>query len=84
MILDHAYDYNRESIQSVVAWKITGTQRDSDGNLYVRYLNWNDGRWNWDYNWLDNDWNASYPAVVRATNFISSPDFWGSFLSNKR
>ncbi len=45
--------------------------RDSDGNLYVRYLYFNDGRWNSNYNWLDNDWNSDNPAALRAILFIS-------------
>jgi hypothetical protein len=31
--------------------------RDSDGNLNVAYLNWNDDRWYLNFNWLDNDWD---------------------------
>jgi hypothetical protein len=53
--------------------------RNSDGNLYVRYLNWNGGRWNRNYNWLDNDWNADNPAMVFATLFISLPTLRESF-----
>lgn len=49
------------------------TYRNRDGNLYVRYLYWNDGRWNWSNNWLDNDWNGNNPAAVRATLFYFSP-----------
>ena len=46
--------------------------RNSDGNLYVRYLYWNDDRWNWSNNWLDNDWNVNNPAAVLATlSFLS-------------
>jgi hypothetical protein len=40
-----------------VAQAASCTVRNSDGNLYAPYLNWNDGKWNWNYNWLDNDWN---------------------------
>jgi len=47
--------------------------RDSNGNLYVRYLNWNGDRWNWNFNWLDNDFNGDNPAAVPATYFISLP-----------
>ena len=45
--------------------------RDSDGNLYVRFLYFNDGAWNRNYNWLDNDWNDNNPAALLATYFIS-------------
>lgn len=41
--------------------------RDPDGNLHVRYLNWNNGRWNWSYNWLDGDWSSNNPAALRAS-----------------
>ena len=64
--------------------------RDADDNLYVRYLNWNGNRWNWNYNWLDNDWNDSNPAALLATFFISLPAAcWESFVyevahSNRR
>jgi len=45
--------------------------RNSDGNLCVRYLNWDGDQWNWNYNWIDNDFNSDGPAVLRATFFIS-------------
>ena len=38
--------------------------RNPNGNAYVRYLYWNDDRWNWNANWLDNDWGARNPALV--------------------
>jgi len=38
-----------------------------DGSLYVRYLCWNDGRWDWGYNWLDNVWHGGSPAALRAS-----------------
>lgn len=57
------------------------TYRNADGNLYVRYLYFNEGHWQANYNWLDNDFNANNPAVVRATYFISLSAFSGeSFL----
>jgi hypothetical protein len=57
----------------VVERKALHTHRNRDGNLCVRYLYWNGGRWNWNYNWLDNDWNSDNPAAVHATTFISLP-----------
>jgi hypothetical protein len=45
--------------------------RNPNGNRYVLYLYWNDGKWNWNVNWLDNDWNANNPSAVLATHFIS-------------
>jgi len=47
--------------------------RNSDGNLYVRYLYWNGDRWDWNNSWLDNGWNDNNPAALRATFFISHP-----------
>jgi hypothetical protein len=49
--------------------------RNSDGKLYVRYLNWNGDRWNWNDNWLDNDFDDQNPAAVR-NYFISLPEFY--------
>ena len=54
--------------------------RNSDGNLYVRYLYWNDDRWNWNNNWLDSNFNDNNPTVVPANHFISLPNFWESFV----
>jgi hypothetical protein len=50
--------------------------RNSDGNLYVRYLNWDGDRWNWNYNWLDNDWNDDNPAALLANIFVPLPLFF--------
>lgn len=56
--------------------------RNADGDLNVRYLYWDDDRWNWNYNRLDNDWNSDNPAAVSVTLFISPPTIcWGSFVS---
>lgn len=52
--------------------KARRTHRNQDGNLYVRYLNRDDDRWNWNDNWLDNDWNSDNPAAVSATLFMNS------------
>jgi len=41
--------------------------RDRDGDLCVRCLFWNDGRWDWSRNWLDYGWRGSDPAAVRAS-----------------
>jgi hypothetical protein len=41
--------------------------RNRHGNLYVRYLAWDDGRWGWGSYWLDGDWNGNNPAAVRAS-----------------
>lgn len=50
--------------------------RNLDGKLYVLYLYWNDGQWNWNVNWLDNDWNDNNPSAVLATHFISQLLLW--------
>ena len=34
-----------------------------DGRLYVRYLYWDDGRWDWSYVWLDCSFFCSFPAA---------------------
>jgi len=41
--------------------------RDADGDLFVRFLYWFDGRWKWNYSWLNGDWNLSHPAAVVAS-----------------
>lgn len=41
--------------------------RDSDGDLYVRYLYWGGGKWCWDYGWLVIDLRVSSPAAVLAS-----------------
>jgi len=37
--------------------------RGSGGRLYVRYLRWGGGAWNWGYNWLDDSWDSYYPVA---------------------
>lgn len=55
--------------------------RNSDDNLYVRCLYWNDGQWNWSNNWLSNDFNGNNPAALLATLFISLLTIsWESFV----
>lgn len=49
---------------------------DRTGNLYVRYLCWDGGRWDWsDARWLGNDWNANDSALLLAStsNFDTKP-----------
>ncbi|MBI5420985.1 MAG: hypothetical protein HZA35_01590 [Parcubacteria group bacterium] len=41
--------------------------RDSDGFLYVRYLCFRGGQWDWRYRWLDDDWRSRFPALVSAS-----------------
>lgn len=67
------YDTAARKFRVAVAWTASHTNRNRDGNLYVRYLYWNDSRWNWSNNWLDNDWNGNNPAAVLATLFASHP-----------
>ena len=46
------------SVQWVVAWMVSRIfLRNSNGNLYVPYLNWNSDEWYLNFNRLDNDWN---------------------------
>jgi hypothetical protein len=64
-----------------VAQETPFTNRNSNGNLYVRYLYWNDGAWNWNNNWLDNDWNGNNPSAVLATFSSSLLAIGESFVS---
>lgn len=41
--------------------------RDADGDLYVRYLCWNDGRFVSYCLWLGSDWDARSPSVLLAS-----------------
>ena len=41
--------------------------RYRDGDLCVRYLYWDGGRWQADYRWLGLDWSGRNPAAVRAS-----------------
>ena len=54
--------------------------RNPNGNRYVLYLYWNDGKWQWNYNWLENDWNANNLSALLATLFVSPPFVRGSFV----
>lgn len=65
--------FNPENIQRVVSRVAYCVHRNSNGNLYVRYLYWNDGQWNWNYNWLDNDFDDQYPAAISASLFRTTP-----------
>lgn len=47
--------------------------RDSDGDLYVRCLYWNDGQWLWYYGWLGHGWRAGSPAAVPASTLDLEP-----------
>ena len=54
--------------------------RGSGDALYVRCLDWYGGRWHWGFFWLDNDWNSRNHVALRATFFISPPNFMEEFL----
>ena len=41
--------------------------RDSDGNRYVLYLYWSDGKWYWNVRWLGYGWHAFDPSAVLAS-----------------
>ncbi len=41
--------------------------RRSAGGLYVRYLYWDDGGWDWDDFWLGNDFDGLNPSAVSAS-----------------
>ena len=59
----------------MVVWVALYANRNSDRNLYVRYLYWNGKSWNWNYNWLDNDFNSNNPAAVAGNSPHFSPFF---------
>lgn len=40
--------------------------RNSVGSAYVRFLDWDGGRWCWSDDWLDNGWFGSIPSAVLA------------------
>lgn len=52
--------------------------RNSDGNLYVPYLNWNGDAWVVNFNRLDNDWNDNDRLV--SCQSLRSLLVWESFL----
>lgn len=55
-------------------WRDRCNDRNADGSLYVRYLNWDGSSWNWNYNWVDNDWNANNPAALATfTHSFAAP-----------
>lgn len=37
---------------------------DTDVGLCVRYLDWDDDRWNWYFDWFDHDWSGDSPAAM--------------------
>jgi hypothetical protein len=41
--------------------------RSRFGNLFVRDLAWDDGRWCWGFGWLDDVWSDDDPAAVPAS-----------------
>ncbi len=65
------------STQGVVEWEALYTiLRNPNGNRYVLYLYWNDGKWNWNYNWLGNEWNVSNQSAVLATMSFLKADIY--------
>jgi hypothetical protein len=42
--------------------------RSRDGVLYVRYLEWDGGRWYWYFHWLDYGFSSDCPAAVLASS----------------
>jgi len=81
-ILDAGYDTVPRVLKGQWQRRRFIRNRDSNGNLYVRYLNWNGDAWNWNYNWLDNDWNDDNPAALLEILFISPLLFLGGVLFN--
>ena len=46
--------------------------RYSGGFLYVRYLIWDGGRWDWLCHWLVHGFRDSHPAAVPASNSLET------------
>ncbi|KKT18501.1 MAG: hypothetical protein UW02_C0030G0001 [Candidatus Nomurabacteria bacterium GW2011_GWB1_43_7] len=38
--------------------------QDSNGDRYVLYLDWDDGKWSWNVYWLDSRWFVYGPSAV--------------------
>ncbi len=55
----------------MVIGKARHVYRNSNDNLYVRYLKWDNLHFNWNYKWLNNNFNANEPAALLATLFVS-------------
>ncbi len=58
----------------------THFRNPTNGNLYVRYGYWNEGKVVSNYSWLDNDWDRNNPSASIATLFISPLLWQGSFV----
>jgi len=43
-----------------------------NGNRFVLWLYWDDGRWSWDYCWLANDWDANSSSAVLTNSTVAS------------
>jgi hypothetical protein len=41
--------------------------RNAGGGIFVRCLDWDGDRWNWNYGWFDDDWDGDDPAAVSAS-----------------
>ncbi|MDP2703627.1 MAG: hypothetical protein Q8P01_00100 [bacterium] len=72
-IYDAEYYTTRRAINGWWHGRRSIQNRNPDGNLYVRYLYWNGGRWNWNYNWLEGGWSVVSPAALGANQFASLP-----------
>ena len=68
---DAEYDTARSRFDGQWHGRYLIRNRNSDGNLYVRYLYWNDGRWNWNCLPLGRDWGAANFSGSLATLLIS-------------
>lgn len=51
---------------------------NKNGNRYVPYLIWNDGRWQLNWNWLDNNFNRNYRFLrLRNSSLVFMKDCAG-------
>ena len=81
--LEH-YDAEYDTTSSLLIRRTRGgalvvfyALRDSDGNLYVRYLYFNEGHWQAGNSWLDNHWDGHNPAACPRHSLHFSPALLG-------
>ena len=80
VIEDHKFDTALRVIKGQWHGRYFLRNRNAGGDLYVRYLIWNDGQWVSNYNYLDNDWNDSNPAALLAIISFLSHSIGGRVL----
>ena len=59
-----AREYSRDSDIDGKLRILVGCWRNSNGNLYVPYSNFDDDNRKLNHNWIDNDWNDNWSFVA--------------------